>query len=128
MDVTQFLAQAFGLYFIIAGLGLVLKKSSLKSLMARFSSDSTVVIMGGFVTLIIGVPLVLIHNVWGNSLEIIVSLIAWVVILKGITLVLMPDMTQQMVSRISNKIGVLEIVLWLMIILGGYLTYVGFGM
>jgi hypothetical protein len=128
MNTTLFLAQVFGLYFLIGGLGLILKQSSLKSLIARFSSDSIMLMMGGFVALIIGIPLVLIHNVWGSSLEIIVSLIAWAAFVKGFTLVLMPELTSNMMQSLSDNIGLLKVMLWLMVILGGYLTYVGFGM
>jgi hypothetical protein len=127
MDITQFLTQAFGLYFLIGGLGLVLKQSSLKSLIARFSSDRTMVMRGGFVALIIGIPLVLIHNMWGSSLEIIISLIAWAAFLKGVFFILMPDMTTKMMDTLSENIGVIKVMLWLMVVLGGYLTYIGFG-
>jgi hypothetical protein len=128
MDVTYFLAQVFGLYFLIGGLGLILKQSSLKGLMARFSSDSTMLMMGGFVALIIGIPLMLIHNVWGSSLEIIISLIAWAAFIKGFTLVLMPELTSYMMQSLSDNTGLLKVMLWLMIILGAYLVYAGFGM
>jgi len=128
MDVTIFLAQAFGLFFLIGGIGLILKQSSLKNFISRFSSDRSTVMIGGFVSLILGIPLVLIHNVWGTSLEIIVSILVWATFLKGVVRVWMPDMIVLMSESFSENIGMLKIMLWIMVALGGYLTYVGFGM
>mgnify|MGYP001108622942 CR=1 FL=1 len=128
MDVTYFLAQVFGLFFLIGGVGLVLKQSSLKSFIARFSSDRMTVMMGGFISLALGIPLVLIHNVWSGTLETIVSILVWMTFLKGAVRVLMPDMIVQLSGSFSDNLGAVRILLWLMIVLGGYLTYVGFGM
>ena len=127
MDVTLFLAQAFGLYFLIGGLGLVLNQSSLKSFIARFSSDRASVMMGGFVALLVGIPLVLIHNLWGGTLEIIVSVLVWITFIKGAVRVLVPDMLVKMSENLSNKIGMIKLMVWIMVAFGAYLTYVGFG-
>ena len=40
--------------------------------------------MGGFVAMIIGIPLVLIHNLWGSTLEVTVSILVWITFFKGV--------------------------------------------
>lgn len=127
MDVTLFLAQAFGLYFIIAGIGLVLKQSSLNGLISRLSSDRISVMITGFLTLIVGIPLLLIHNVWGTTLEVIISLLVWLTFIKGASRVIAPDMFMSMGSSLADNMTLTKVLIWLMIVLGAYLAYVGFG-
>lgn len=127
MDVTLFLAQAFGLYFIIAGIGLVLKQSSLKSLISRLSSDRASVMTTGFLTLIVGIPLVLVHNVWGTTLEVIISLLVWLTFIKGTARVVAPDLFMSMGSSLADNMTLTKVLLWIMIVLGAYLAYIGFG-
>mgnify|MGYP000890729850 CR=1 FL=1 len=127
MDITLFLAQAFGLLFVIGGLGMVLQMNALKGIITQFSSDKVSVMVGGFVSLLVGIPLILIHNVWGTGLEMIISVIVWATFLKGVVRVLAPGSVIKMGQSFAHNMGFVKILLWLMVILGGYLLYVGFG-
>jgi len=125
---TLFLAQAFGIFFVIAGLGMILKESSMRTLVTKLSSDRTSVMLGGYFSLILGIPLVLVHNVWGTPLEMIISALVWITFLKGVTRVLMPDLIIKLSSTFADNMGMMKVLIWLMVALGAYLVYVGFGM
>ncbi len=127
MDISLFLAQAFGIFFVITGLGLVLQPSVLQKLFTRYSSNRADVMMGGVLSLIVGIPLVLVHNIWQGTWEILVTVIVWITFLKGMSRVLLPDMVVSMAHKMQHKHGMVKAMLWIMIVLGAYLMYVGFG-
>ena len=126
MDVTLFLTQAFGLYFLIGGLGLVLHQASLKAFVRHFSSDEETIMMGGYLSLLIGVPLVLIHSMWATPMESTISILVWLTLLKGASRVLMPGAVMQMSQSFLENTQLLKMLIWFMVALGACLTYVGF--
>jgi len=129
MDLSLFLAQVFGLYFIIAGVAMLLRPKLVTDLIEMVTAHDGLLSLSGFVALIIGIPLVLLHSVWdGPVWQTVVSLVAWLTFLKGMSLILMPKLTIGWAEKIWRKQSTLNVLLVVMIMLGGYLAYVGFGM
>ena len=128
MDISLFLAQAFGIFFVVGGLGLVMKQDVITKFFTRYTSNRADVMIGGFVALLVGTPLILIHNVWEGTWEVVVTVIVWVTFLKGVIRILAPDYVVALAHKMQHQEGLVKSMLWLMVALGGYLMYVGFGM
>jgi len=127
MDLTLFLAQAFGLYLVIGGVAMLMYPQTLTRLAGIMSADRGSIMLGGFVSLLVGVPLILIHSVWGTTLEIVVSVLAWLVFFKGVVRLLLPDMVASWTNAFMRNQGVMKGVLVAMVLVGVYLSWVGFG-
>lgn len=123
----MFLAQAFGLYLVIGGVALFVYPQAMNRLADLLSSDRATIMMGGFVVLLVGIPLVLIHSVWDTTLEVVVSVLAWLTFLKGAVRLLLPDMVASWSKAIMRSQGAIKVALVLMVVVGAYLCYVGFG-
>jgi len=128
MDVSIFLAQALGLFMAISGAALLVRPQSVKDLIRAFSGDRGAVMMGGFLSLIVGIPLVLIHSVWDGELwQTMVTLVAWVTLVKGVMRVFAPDTVISWGKAFEQKQGLLKLIVIATIVYGLYLMYVGFG-
>ena len=53
----------------------------------------------GMITLLIGLPIVLLHNIWIGTLPIIVTVFGWIIVLKGCLRIL------NLSSKIKSKIS-----------------------
>lgn len=126
MDLSIFLAQVFGLYLLISSAGLLLHPFATQELMSKWSSDRVIVFFGGFFALLIGVPLILLHNVWTGTWEILVTVLVWTIFLKGLMRVLAPDAVVGCTTLIASRPQVLRGLLVFMMLVGLYLCYVGF--
>ena len=126
MDTSLFLAQAFGLYFTIAGAALLLQPVLLRSLTNKFAADRESIVFGGFLTLLVGIPLVLIHNVWDGSWAVIITVIVWIIFIKGAVRMLLPDMVLDWSRSLMNKHSLLQLAVLAMVVLGIYLLFIGF--
>lgn len=127
MDITLFLAQAFGIYLVIGGVAMLAYPQAMDKLATMLSSDRASIMMGGFVALVVGVPLVLIHSLWNTTLEIIVSVLAWLTFLKGAVRLLLPDMVASWTKAFMKNQNAIRIILVVMVVVGAYLCWVGFG-
>ena len=126
MDTSLFLAQVFGLYFLIGGVGMLLHPYATRELMTKWSSDRVIVFFGGFIALLVGTPLILIHNVWEGTWEILVTIIVWITFLKGVVRILAPDAVVNWTTLVASRPNVLRGMLVFMTLVGVYLCYVGF--
>lgn len=125
MDISIFLAQALGLYFVIAGVAMLVRPKAITRLTEVLGSRDAIYV-SGFYALLIGVPLVLIHNVWDGSWRVLITIIAWLALLKGVVRIYFPDRAVQWVSSIVENRSILQGLIWVMVGLGLYFLYVGF--
>jgi hypothetical protein len=95
MTLSIFLAKAFCLYFLITGIALVINKQRYVNIYKDMTSNPALLLLSGVIATIIGILLVLSHNVWVLGWPVLITIAGWMSFLKGATLLLFP---QQMVS------------------------------
>jgi hypothetical protein len=87
---TLRLAEIFGLYMIVIGLGGLASPQRWRAVMDDLNRSPGLVVALGFAVFAVGSTLVLIHSVWTDPLAIIVSLIGYVALIEGATLLAVP--------------------------------------
>ena len=124
MDTSLFLAQFFGLYFVIVGIAMLVRFKLMTELMTKMASREFIY-LSGFVTLLMGIPLVLLHNVWDGSWRVIITILAWITLFKGISRIFFPEVVAGWSKKIFQNTKSLQFLLWILIIFGLYLLYIG---
>lgn len=126
MDISLFLAQVFGLYFILAGLAILIRPTATSDVM-RALAKRDVIFLGGFFILLLGVSLALLHNIWDGTWRIVISVLVWLTVLKGVLGIFAPELIVTWAEALSPYPQFIRHLVWLLIILGLYLSYIGFG-
>ncbi|WP_311270589.1 DUF2065 domain-containing protein [Sphingobium sp. WCS2017Hpa-17] len=88
---TLRLAEIFGLYMIVVGLGGLASPSRWRAVMDDLNRSPGLVVALGFAVFAVGGTLVLIHSIWTDPLAIMVSLIGYVALIEGATLLAVPS-------------------------------------
>ena len=125
MNTSIFLAQAFGLYFIIIGLAMLYKKEYYQKAAVEMAKSGGVMLITSIVTLILGIILVLFHNVWVADWRAVITVLCWMTLLKGMLRLAFPESMSKWVAIFLND-RAYDIMLSVFVIFGGYLAYVGF--
>ena len=126
MDISIFLAKSLGLYLLIFGLGMTLVAKKLRPILAALMKDTALVMMSGVLALIIGVLLVVSHNVWTADWRVLITIIAWLSLFKGIVRIFFPEVVTKKSEVILKNDVVYYAASGTILILGFYLLYVGF--
>jgi len=87
---TELLATVFGIYFLCAGLGMLLRKGWATQIIGEFESNSALTFSIGALVLMASTAVVLNHNIWTGWREIIVSVMAWGAAIKGAVILIYP--------------------------------------
>jgi len=86
-----FLGRLLGLYYLLAALSMFLHKQAYVETVTALIHDAPVMFVVGIVTVIAGLAMVLGHNRWsGGGLAVVVTLIAWITLVKGLLFLLLP--------------------------------------
>ena len=83
----------FGLLFIITGqLGKTIE----------MTDDKAFVISTGYITLIVGLVTVILHNVWVADWRIVITILAWSTVIKGIQKIGFPEFIYKQAQRFKK--------------------------
>jgi uncharacterized protein YjeT (DUF2065 family) len=128
-DVSVFLAQSMGIVFSLAALSIFFSPKTYLKMVQGFSKNTEAAIlfrvMAGFFALILGTIMVLFHNIWTSDWRFFVTLIAWITLLKGITILLFPEFIIRLSPLFTSEFS-LRISAILLFLLGLFFWYSGF--
>ena len=127
MALTSFLAQFIGLMLLAVGASLVFQGKVFIKALSDITENRSTLFMVGMVLYLGGVAIVLTHNIWrGGLLTVAVTLIGWVLILRGIASMFMPGHSMTRVIRFCR----VEEFSWLygifVLVVGAWLVWSGF--
>jgi len=88
---TIFLGRLLGLYLAAISTGMLANRSRTRAALDAMSRSGPWMLFCGMVATAAGLAVVLGHNVWsGGVLPIVVTLMGWAALLKGVALLLVP--------------------------------------
>lgn len=128
MALSLFLAQFFGLYFIIASIVVFLRKKEIVKISEEIIRNRELSFVAGAMTTILGLFLALTHNVWVNSWVVIITILSWITLIKGIALMAAPE---KKLLKITKKIATNKSIVtisFVMMVIGLYLSAIGFNL
>lgn len=82
--ITMFLATVIGWYLVILGLFTFFQYGQLKSIAADVMGNRGLFFIAAIVTLILGLLMVVSHNLWVMDWPIVITLISWLVLVSGL--------------------------------------------
>ena len=82
-SVTQILAVFIGLYWVAAGVGLLHSHKNFATMIEEYRENTALGFLAGAFTFALGAAMVAVHNIWTGPLAIVVSLLAWLTLIKG---------------------------------------------
>jgi len=121
MDITIFLARLWGSFFIIFGALFIITKQLGKTI--EMTDDKAFVISTGYITLLMGLITVILHNVWVAGWEVVITLLGWSTVIKGIMKIGFPEKIHKEAQRFKKKQAVSAVIL---LILGAWLMWMSF--
>lgn len=122
-----FLAQLLGMYFIISGAIIIVRRKTLIPIMFEFAHDRALVLVIALVELIAGLAIAIAHPIWAPDWRGIITLIGWIMILESIIYVLLPFSGMRRLIRLFNKSQWYLSGGFIAVVIGVYLAGIGFG-
>lgn len=122
---TLFIAKLLGLYLLCAAFTMFTHKQAIVDIENAIVHNPAMLYLGGIITLVAGLAVVLGHNVWhGGVLPVVVTASGWMMLLKGVLLIL-PNLTLGFWEGFRFE-QLYYVYVSFAFVLGAYLTSAGF--
>ncbi|MCD6395165.1 MAG: hypothetical protein J7M40_16890 [Planctomycetes bacterium] len=118
--------QIFSLAYLAIGIGILINPDFYKKLYEGFIEDATTLYLGGFAALVIGYLIVAFHNTWPKDYSVIITVIGWIALIKGVLILVQPKIMIALTKAIATKGNFLKIEAIAVIILGLAFSFLGF--
>jgi hypothetical protein len=103
MEMSILLAKFWGWYLIIFFVILSFNPSRIKQIL-EYLKDQKFAVMASFLAIIIGLINILLHNVWEAGWILIITLLGWAALLKGIVMFIFPQQAVKSIEFINIKL------------------------
>ncbi len=124
MNTSKFLGKVIGIYLTIVSISFLINSLSFDNYLKDIVTDTPLLITIGFFTLILGILMVIAHNVWQWNWRVVITIIGWIVLIKGASLVLYPQFVQQIFIAYTHNTAI-DVGSILNLIIGILLIYFG---
>lgn len=121
MDISNFLTAFWGWYLIIFFLVLSFNPKRIKQIFEDFK-DQKFTILAAFLAIIIGLLNILAHNVWESDSRVVVTMLGWISLFKGLSLLIIPKTVVNWLEYVNMKL--IQVLYVVLLFLGVYLLNV----
>ena len=130
MTTSRYIARLMGPVMLIIGIGMIMgtltEGEGYSSLMKEFIGSRALIFITGVLALLPGLAVVNAHNLWVLDWRLIVTILGWLLILRGIMNLVFPATVQTLGDRmIASHAGVLAGAAFT-IVIGAILSVMGY--
>jgi len=95
--------QILGLVYFAAGLGMLINPEFFKKMLEKLTDCPLAIYLGAVLALIVGYLLITFYNVWRLDWVLIITVIGWFALLKGLFILIFPKAALKFASKVGEK-------------------------
>ena len=126
MQTSIFLAKLLGPILLIAGIAMLVNRKELDALARELLRSSLLLFLLGLIDFSVGLAIVLNHNVWIADWRVLITLLGWLLIVRGAVRVLIPDQVKPLGAKLLNNANAVTASLAGTVVVGLVLSYFGY--
>lgn len=126
METSIFLAKALGLYLIIVSLGMIINTKTVRPILINILDNPALLYVTAFMALILGILLVVSHNVWVKDWRVLITITAWLALIKGTVRIIFPNCAIEMSKKCVSHDAYYYTCMGITLIIGLVLLNYGF--
>jgi uncharacterized membrane protein HdeD (DUF308 family) len=125
MQLSKLIARIASVVYLSASLGAFFSTDYYRKIAEDLFSNSALTYVTGFITVIIGFFIVTYHNTWAKSWIVLITILGWLAIIKGICLIAFPQFVRTLSERMLTDSSA-KIFPYAALCLGLFFAYFGF--
>jgi hypothetical protein len=126
MQTSIFLAKMLGPVLLVAGIAMLINRKELDALVQEALRSRLLFFLLGIIDLAIGLAIVLTHNVWVADWRVIITLLGWLLIVRGAVRMLIPEQIKPLGAKLLKNANAMIAALAVTTLLGLVLSYFGY--
>jgi hypothetical protein len=109
---------------VVIGASMVLNKKTTIAAFEEATRNRGYLWLWGFLAILIGAVIVALNNLWTSGLPLLITILGWLALLKGILILVCPEAMISLYKKVSNG-GVIVFAGLVALVFGLFLLYLG---
>ena len=126
MSTSIFIARLLGPVLLVAGIAMLVNRKQLDAIVQELFRSPLLLLLLGIIDFTVGLAIVLTHNVWAADWRIIITLLGWLLLVRGAVRLLIPDQVKALGAKVLGNANVVTGSLAVVTVLGLVLSYFGY--
>jgi len=126
METSIVLAKIIGPLFLVVGVGIFINLEHYRRLIADFGASPLSIYMAGTTAVLLGLLIVVFHNVWDWRWPVIITILGWATLIKGAVRIVAPKLVADRAARYGRNTNIVMASAIIVLVLGAVLSYFGY--
>lgn len=126
MDISIALAQIIGPLLMLVAIGFLYNQDHYAKMVEHFLKNAELYYFSGVMALLVGLFIVINHNIWIADWRVIITVIGWLSVLKGVIRIVFPTYGAKYANAFTDSSLSLNIGAVIILIFGAILCFQGF--
>ena len=125
MEIVNFLALLWGFILVIIPLSFLVNSKNTTTIF-HIIEDEKMLLFVGMISTVLGIVSIVTYNIFDKSWQILITLLGWIILIKGVVLLFAPKIIVNVYRRFGEDNILIPIKLLLTIVIGCFLLFMGF--
>lgn len=103
MENAIIISKIAAIVYLSIAVGTFINPSFMKKLLDDFIKSPGLTFLAAWITLIVGIFIILSYNVWTRHRGLLVTILGWIATIKGVSLFIMPQKLMKMSNIFAKK-------------------------
>lgn len=122
---TEILAKVLGFYYLAVGIAFLSNPARVRAVYQSMMKNDAFLYFGGVFALFLGAFMVSVHNIWVAQWPVLITIIGWVILIKGFGLLTHQEFTQKCSFILQKSNSFYQGLGTLLCVLGLFFLYQG---
>lgn len=127
MAPTRLIGGLMGPLLFAMGVAMLLNRSLFPEMAAELERSYIVIFISGLLSLLAGVAIIRVHNVWSGGWPVIVTVVGWLAIVGGLARMWFPQMAAPIAVSFGTRPAALVVAGLALLGIGAFLSYKAYG-
>ena len=105
MQLSKLIAKIASVIYLSASVGAFFGADYYRKIADDLFSNAGLTYLAGFITVIVGLLIVTHHNRWTKNWTVLITILGWLALVKGIFLITLPQFVQSLSQRMFTDFG-----------------------
>jgi hypothetical protein len=124
---SKTIAALMGPLLAAMGVAMLINRNLFPTIMGEVAHNYALIFLSGILTLLAGLAIVRIHNVWSGGWRVIITALGWLAIVSGLVRIWLPQGAAPIAEAFAGNSMSILIGGLVVLALGAYLSYKAYG-
>ena len=127
MTHSRLIAGFIGPLLVAMGIAMLVNRDLFATMIGQLAENYALIFLSGILSLLAGVAIVRVHNVWTGGWRIIVTVFGWLAIVGGLARMWFPQLAAPIATTLGGAPMPLALGGFVVLALGSFLSYRAYG-